>query len=98
VADDGAKSGGVWTFFTNHAHVLFCLARDPDLRIRDIAEKVGITERATQRIIHELEESGYLRIKREGRRNHYKLIVSKRLRHPVEGDHNVRDLITFLDS
>ena len=91
------KPGGGWTFFTNHAHVLFCLALDPDLRIRDIADKVGITERATQRIIHELEESGYLRIKREGRRNHYRLVTNKRLRHPIESERSVKDLITFLD-
>jgi AraC-like DNA-binding protein len=88
-------SGG-WTFFTNHAHVLFCLARDPDLRLRDVAERVGITERATQRIVHELEGDGYLRIERAGRRNRYHLELDLPLRHAVERDHSVRQLLEFL--
>lgn len=45
-----------WTFLTNHAHVLLCLARDPELRLRDVAERVGVTERAVQRIVADLEE------------------------------------------
>lgn len=73
-----------WTFFTNHAHVLFCLAGDPGMRLRDVAERVGITERAAQRIVAELQEAGYLVIEREGRRNTYQVETSIPLRHPVE--------------
>ena len=62
-----------WTFLTNHAHVLICIAEDPDVRIRDLAERVGITERGVQRIIMELEVSGYLTHERDGRRNHYRV-------------------------
>ncbi len=60
-----------WTFFTNHAHVLLCLAGDPNLRIRDLAAMVGITERAVQRIVRELAAEGFLDVEKQGRRNHY---------------------------
>lgn len=82
-----------WTFFTNHAHVLFCLARDPDIRVRDVAELVGVTERATLRIISELTADGYVHRVREGRRNRYLVHVDGLLRHPVERPHNVADLL-----
>jgi DNA-binding MarR family transcriptional regulator len=95
-SDKMATKAGGWTFFTNHAHVLFCLARDPDLRLREVAAQVGITERATQRIVHDLEEAGYLTIEREGRRNHYHLNVDRPMRHPVEAGHDVRQLLEFL--
>jgi Mn-dependent DtxR family transcriptional regulator len=89
-ASEAVKS---WTFFTNHAHVLFCLARDPDLRLRDVAEQVGITERAVQRIVSELQRDGYLRVLREGRRNHYRVERGAPLRHPVEGHRTVGDIL-----
>jgi DNA-binding transcriptional ArsR family regulator len=73
-----------WTFLTNHAHVLICLDRDPHIRLRDVAEKVGITERAVQRIVLELEEAGVLVRRREGRRNLYTLHADRPLRHPLE--------------
>jgi DNA-binding Lrp family transcriptional regulator len=82
-----------WTFFTNHSHVLFCLARDPRLRLREVAEQVGITERAVQRIVAELEEAGYLCILREGRRNRYRVVGSAPLRHPVEGHRTAGEII-----
>jgi DNA-binding MarR family transcriptional regulator len=82
-----------WTFLTNHSHVLVCLADDPDLRIRDIAERVGITERATQRIVAELTASGYLEKQRDGRRNRYTVVLDKPLRHPVEGTHTIGELL-----
>lgn len=82
-----------WTFFTNHAHVLFCLARDPDLRLREVAEEVGITERAVQRIVAELQQDGYLEVLREGRRNHYRVERDAPLRHPVEGHCTVGDIL-----
>jgi predicted transcriptional regulator len=64
---------GRWTFLSNHAHVLVCLARDPDARMREVAARVGITERAVQRIIGQLESLGVIAKIREGRRNHYEI-------------------------
>lgn len=86
-----------WSFFTNHAHVLFCLAADADMRMRDVAERVGLTERAVQRIVHELVEGGFLRTARVGRRNHYKIARSGRLRHPIEAHRKVGELLDFLE-
>jgi DNA-binding MarR family transcriptional regulator len=82
-----------WTFLTNHAHVLVLLDRDPDMRMRDLAQQVGITERATQRIISELVDSGYVSRHRQGRRNSYTLHDDQPLRHPLEDQHTVRDLL-----
>ena len=87
-----------WTFFTNHGHVLFCLAKEPDLRLRDVAERVGITERAAQRIVRDLESGGYLTIDKVGRRNHYRVHPARPLRHPVESHRVVGDLIRVLDA
>ncbi|MGL4173507.1 MAG: helix-turn-helix transcriptional regulator [Actinomycetota bacterium] len=85
-----------WTFLTNHAHVLICLARDPDLRIRDLAELVGITERAAQRIVADLVDSAYVDRARDGRRNHYVIHQDVPLRHPVEQPHLVGDILRVL--
>lgn len=85
-----------WTFLTNHAHVLICIAREPDVRLRDVATRVGITERAVQSIVRDLEEGGYLDRSRVGRRNHYRLHVDRPLRHPVEHGHQVTDLLDVL--
>ncbi len=82
-----------WTFLTNHAHILVLLNRDPELRLRDLAEEVGITERATQRIVGELVESGYLTRHRTGRRNSYTVHPDVPLRHPLESDHTVGELL-----
>ena len=73
-----------WTFLTNHAFVLLSLAREPELRLRDVAAAVGITERAVQRIVAELEEAGYLTRERDGRRNRYRLRIDPGPRHPLE--------------
>ena len=73
-----------WTFFTNHAHVLFVISEDPEMRLRDVAERVGITERAAQRIVAELEERGFLEHEKVGRRNRYEIVRNIHLRHPVE--------------
>lgn len=73
-----------WTFLSNHAHVLICIASDPEARMRDVADRVGVTERAVQRIVAELEEGGYLVRHKEGRRNHYEVTASRPLRHPLE--------------
>ena len=83
---------GSWTFLTNHAHVLICLAIDPDARMRDVAAKVGITERAVQRIVADLEEAGYLEREREGRRNSYRVRLALPLRHPIEAHRTVAAL------
>lgn len=86
-----------WTFLTNHAHVLLCIARDPSTRLRDVAVAVGITERAAQRIVGELEEAGYLERRREGRRNVYELRDDRPLRHPLEEEHVVGELLGLLN-
>ncbi len=88
---DRISSG--WTFLTNHAHVLICLASDPAARVRDVAELVGITERAVQRILTDLEAEGYLERGREGRRNHYDVRTRRPLRHPLEEHRTAEDLI-----
>ena len=85
-----------WNFFSNHAHVLILLCSEPDLRMRDIAQKVDITERAVQRIIRDLEEEGYLVITKEGRRNHYTPQLDAHLRHPLESRITIRELLTGL--
>ena len=85
-----------WTFLTNHAHVMVCLRRDPTSRMRDVADAVGITERAAQRIVSELEEAGYLAREREGRRNRYTLNMDLPLRHPLEGEHSSGELLELL--
>lgn len=82
-----------WTFLTNHTHVLVCVSENPELRIRDMAELVGITERATQRIVAELVAAGYLEKSREGRRNRYRVVTSEPLRHPLERSHSVGELL-----
>lgn len=87
-----------WTFLSNHAHVLLCVARDPDARVRDMAEAVGITERAVQRILGELVEAGVLVRQRVGRRNHYEIEGSTPLRHPLESSHTVSELLETLAS
>ncbi len=73
-----------WTFFSNHTHVLYCLAKEPDRPLRLVAQQIGITERAVQLIVHDLEEAGVLRRRREGRQNRYELDFSVALRHPIE--------------
>lgn len=85
-----------WTFMTNHAHVLFCIAQDNSLRLRDVASRVGITERAVQRIVADLHEAGYLEVHKEGRRNRYEVHFDKTLRHPVERHRSVRELIALI--
>ncbi len=88
--------GGGWTFLSNHAHVLLLLAGDPDLRLRTVAERVGITERAVQKIVAELEAGGVLTRHREGRRNRYEVHHDRPLRHPVEAHRTVDDLIRMV--
>jgi DNA-binding MarR family transcriptional regulator len=93
-ADTGR--GGSWTFLTHHAHVLLCLAMDPDARMRNVAERVGISERAVQKIVADLEEGGYLTRSRNGRRNRYVLHPHQPLRHPIECHRNVDSLLALV--
>ena len=85
-----------WTFLTNHAIVLLCLAADSSQRLRDVAVAVGITERAAQRIVADLEEAGYLTRTRVGRRNRYELHSDLPMRHPAQRHRQVGDLIALL--
>ena len=88
-----------WTFLTNHAHVLLCLAEQPSMIMREVASQVGITERGVQKIVAELEAAGLLTRIRDGRRNTYELNANQPLRHPIEAHCTVEGLIRFvLDS
>jgi hypothetical protein len=91
--DDGRPN---WTFLTNHAHALNCIAADPDVRLRDVAAQIGITERAAQLIVGDLVEAGYLTRIRVGRRNRYEVHPELPLRHPIEQDHEVGVLLEAL--
>jgi hypothetical protein len=84
---------GDWSFFSSHGLVLLVLARRPDLRIREVAEAVGLTERAAQSIVNDLVDGGYVRRIREGRRNKYLVLGDRQLRHPVTQQHRVADLL-----
>src|SRR5262245_52584292 len=90
---DGSKS---WRFLSNHTQVLLCIQRDPDVRFRDIAQMVGITERAAQRIVADLIDSGYVESKRIGRRNRYRINTDVAMRHPAQDGHEVGELLQLL--
>jgi len=94
--DPPADSPPTWVFLTNHAHVLLCIARDPDTRTRDIADRVGITERAAQRIVSDLIAEGYLTRTKIGRRNRYGINRRGHLRHPVFKDLEIGPLLDVL--
>ena len=85
-----------WTFLTNHAQVLACIAHDPGVRLRDIGEHVGITERAAHRIVTELADAGYITRRRNGRRNHYTINAHFPLPDPVARERNVGELLAIL--
>jgi DNA-binding MarR family transcriptional regulator len=85
-----------WTFLTRHAQVLLCIADDPGIRLREIGERVGVTERAAHRIVGELVAAGYISRERRGRRNHYTVRLQVRLRDPVANEQKVGDLLSLL--
>jgi predicted ArsR family transcriptional regulator len=87
---------GDWTFLTNHGAVLLCVAEEPRARVRDIAERTGITERATQRILGDLVEAGYLERAREGRRNCYEIHPEMPMRRPEFPNQSVGELIAAM--
>lgn len=91
---DGAPRS--WAFLTNHAQVLVCIAHDPGIRLRDIGERVGITERAAHRIVSELTAAGYLTRERTGRRNHYTINAHFPLPDPIAGDQSIGELLEIL--
>jgi DNA-binding transcriptional ArsR family regulator len=87
-----------WTFLSNHSHVLVCLAADGGQTLREVAEKVGITERAVQRIVGDLEHAGVLRRQRDGRRNRYQIDSQVPLRHPLEAHIRIGALLDLVTS
>lgn len=86
-----------WTFLSNHAHVLLCLSRNPEVLMREVAELVGITERAVQRIVAELEAAGFVEREKDGRQNRYRVDRRKHLRHPLEAHRRVDALLGLID-
>ena len=96
MAQDSQQVAPRWDFLTNYAHVLVCVARDPGIRLRDVAAAVGITERAAHRIVSELVDEGYVVRERRGRRNHYQVKPDLPLRHPLAGESEVGDLLEAL--
>jgi len=95
-ADYVASAKPAWTFLTNHAHVLLCVAQRPGIRVREVARSVGVTERCVQRILTELEEAGYVTRVHQGRRNHYEVHADLPLRHPAEQHQHVSALLNLV--
>jgi len=101
---DGARKQGVavedahrsWTFLTNHAHVLLCVSTGEPLTARELALRIGITERSVQAILTDLTDEGYLKKSKVGRRNVYEINPEGKLRHPIEASHSVGELIAAL--
>lgn len=85
-----------WTFLTNHGYVLMTIADDPEIRLRDIAAAVGITERAAQHIVSDLNEAGYITIHKVGRRNRYSVHADTPMRHPSMENVAVKKLLKLL--
>ncbi len=95
-ARPASPSEVAWTFLTNHAHVLWCIYREPEIRIRELAQLVGITERMVQRIVNDLASAGYVSIDKQGRRNVYLLHADRPLRHPLESHCQVGEMLDLL--
>jgi hypothetical protein len=93
--EDSTRNTRSWTFLTNHARVLVKIARNPQSRLRDLAISIGITERAAQSIVNDLEEAGYITRTRVGRRNHYSVDPSRPFRHPADADFGIKGLLTL---
>ena len=90
------ESAQNWTFLSNHAHVLVCVAKNPDVRLSEVAELVGVRERTAHRIVHELIDAGYISVKKVGRNNVYSVDLEKPLRHTLEAEHNIHAIVTPL--
>lgn len=98
VSEPPESAGPHWTFLTNHAHVLVLLSRNPSLILREVALHVGITERAVQRIIADLEAGGIIEREKVGRQNHYQIRLEQPLRHGVEAHRTIGELLGLINS
>lgn len=90
------KTQSRWTFLTNHSHVLILLNRNPSMVLREVASEIGITERAVQRIIADLEQGGFIKREKVGRQNHYRILSEEHLRHPVEQHCTIGDVLKVI--
>ncbi len=98
VAPPSEAAGTHWTFLTNHSHVLLLLSRDPSLVLREVALQIGITERAVQRIIADLESGGIIEREKVGRQNHYRIRTDQPLRHGiVESRRTIGELLSLIN-
>jgi DNA-binding transcriptional ArsR family regulator len=95
-AQNPKEAGHRWTFLTNHSHVLIVLHAEPELVLREVATRVGITERAVQRVVQDLEEGGFIRRERVGRQNRYEVLTDVPLRHPIESHRDIGDLLRLI--
>ena len=95
--DERPAPDRAWTFLTNHGHVLVAVKEDPQARLTDLAARIGITERAVQLIVRDLERDGYLIRERSGRRNTYTVTSGRPLRHPAERNSSVDDLLAVFE-
>ncbi len=91
-----ASTSSNWAFLTNHLHVILCLHRKEETTVRNLAVRIGITERSVQRILNELVDSGVITRERDGRRNTYKIDYEYRLRHKLERTHSIGELLELL--
>ena len=89
--------GTRWSFLTNHSHVLVLLSRNPSLVLREVAVRVGITERAVQRIIADLESGGIIEREKVGRQNHYRIRTEQSLRHTIESRRTIGELLDLMN-
>ncbi len=94
--EETPESAHRWTFLTNHSHVLITLYYNPDLVLREVAQRVGITERGVQRIVQDLEDEGFIRREKVGRKNHYQVLIEQPLRHPIESHRTIGDLLKLV--
>lgn len=94
--DAHGEPDGTWTFITNHAGALLLVSRDPDIRLAELAERLEVTERAAQRIVHDLVDGGYLSVVKRGRRNHYQVLPQSTMRHPSVRSVGLRRLLELL--
>ena len=85
-----------WQFVTNHTQVLLCIVRNPDVRLRDVAVEVGITERAAQRIVADLAQEGYVSIRRVGRRNVYEVAEGRSMRHRLARHREIGEFLSLM--
>ena len=91
----GLMASNNWTFLSNHGHVLVALSKDPTLRIRDLVDLIGITERSVRALVADLKEGGYIDIVKNGRRNQYRINEGMNFRHPAEATYQIRELLTI---